>query len=342
MLRIRLSVLALAGLCVVSASRAATLVEDFSTNPQAGGWQEFGDTNLFNWNSTNGTLEVTWDSTHSNSYFYHPLGLQLTRYDDYSIEFDLRLSDIASGVEPGKTGPLQIGIGLLNLAQATSTNFMRGAYGGAPNVAEFDYYTDGFYEDGGVIYPAPASTVPSFIPGTNPHHYAPVFVSVYETELPTNQTVHIRLVYTAVDQTARLSVTTNGVLLSQLPPQVLSDPGNSQVTPTDNFRVDTFSISSFSSNGDDYDSVLAHGTIDNVVVQTALVRVGQIAGAFTAGGAWQAQFFAHTNWLYTLERTSDFKSWTAVSTTLRGTEDLMTLQDTNSLPAQAFYRVRAD
>jgi hypothetical protein len=132
------------------------------------------------------------------------------------------------------------------------------------------------------------------------------------------------------------------VLLSQLPPQVLSDPGNSQVTPTDNFRVDTFSISSFSSNGDDYDSVLAHGTIDNVVVQTALVRVGQIAGAFTAGGAWQAQFFAHTNWLYTLERTSDFKSWTAVSTTLRGTEDLMTLQDTNSLPAQAFYRVRAD
>jgi hypothetical protein len=342
MLRIRLSVLALAGLCVVSASRAATLVEDFSTNPQAGGWQEFGDTNLFNWNSTNGTLEVTWDSTHSNSYFYHPLGLQLTRYDDYSIEFDLRLSDIASGVEPGKTGPLQIGIGLLNLAQATSTNFMRGAYGGAPNVAEFDYYTDGFYEDGGVIYPAPASTVPSFIPGTNPHHYAPVFVSVYETELPTNQTVHIRLVYTAVDQTARLSVTTNGVRISQLPPLVLSDAGNSQFTLTDNFHVDTFSISSFSSNGDDYDSVLAHGTIDNVVVQTALVRVGQIAGAFTAGGAWQAQFFAHTNWLYTLERTSDFKSWTAVSTTLRGTEDLMTLQDTNSLPAQAFYRVRAD
>ncbi len=336
-----MSVLALAGLCAVSASRAATLVEDFSTNPQAGSWQEFGDTNLFSWNSTNGTLEVTWDSTQPNSYFYHPLGLQLTRYDDFSVEFDLRLSDIASGVEPGKTGPLQISLGLLNLAEATSTNFMRGAFGAAPDVAEFDYYTDGFYNYGGVNYPSPASAVPSFIPGTDPTHYSPIFVSDYETELPTNQTVHIRLAYTGVDQTARLTATTNGVPLGQLPPLVLGDSSNSQVIPTDNFHVDTFSISSYSSAGDDFDSVLAHGTVDNLVVQASLVPVGRISGGLTSGGAWQAQFFTHTNWAYTLERTSDFKSWAPVSVTLRGTEDQMTLQDTNSLPAQAFYRVRA-
>ena len=74
---------------------------------------------------------------------------RLTRYDDFSLEFDLRLSDIASGVEPGKTGPLQIGLGLLNLAVATSTNFMRGAWGSAPDVAEFAYYTSGYYDYGG-------------------------------------------------------------------------------------------------------------------------------------------------------------------------------------------------
>jgi hypothetical protein len=335
--------LASVGLFVtLSAARAATLTEDFSANPLQVGWQIFGDTNLFVWNETNRDLEVTWDSTQPNTYFYRPLGVTLTRYDDFTLEFDLRLSDIASGVEPGKTGPLQISLGLLNLAEATSTNFMRGAYGGAPNVAEFDYYTDGFYDYGGLIYPSPASTVSSFIPGTDSYHYAPAFVSVFETELPTDQTVHIRLAYTGADQTALLSVTTNGVLISQLPPLVLSDAGNSQFTPTDNFHVDTFSISSYSSNGDDFDSVLAHGTVDNLVVQASLVRVSRIAGAFTAEGGWRAQFFAHTNWLYTLERTSDFKSWTAVSTTLRGTEDLMTLQDTNSLPARAFYRVRAD
>ena len=145
--------------------RAATITEDFSTDPLQHGWQVFGDTNLFAWNSTNRNLEVTWDSTQPNSYFYHPLGAALTRYDDFSLEFDLRLSDIASGVEPGKTGPLEIGLGFLNLAEATSTNFMRGAYGGAPDVAEFDYYTSGYYDYAGVIYPSPASTVPSFHPG---------------------------------------------------------------------------------------------------------------------------------------------------------------------------------
>ena len=31
---------------------------------------------------------------------------------------------------------------------------MRGAFGGAPDVAEFDYYTVGYYDYGGVIYPA--------------------------------------------------------------------------------------------------------------------------------------------------------------------------------------------
>src|ERR1017187_10525384 len=60
MLRVRLSVLAVASLSVVCASRAATIVEDFSTNPQTNGWQVFGDTNLFYWNSTNQNLEVTW------------------------------------------------------------------------------------------------------------------------------------------------------------------------------------------------------------------------------------------------------------------------------------------
>jgi hypothetical protein len=310
---------------VMSASHAATFTEDFSTNPLQKGWQVFGDTNLFGWNQANQNLEVTWDSTHPNSYFYRPLNVTLTRYDDFTLEFDLRLSDIASGVEPGKTGPLQIGFGLLNLAGATSTNFMRGAYGGAPDVAEFDYYTDGYYEDSGVIYPSPASTVPSFLPGTDPHHYAPVFVSVFETELPTNQTVHIRMAYTGGDQTAVVSATTNGVPLSQLGPLVL-----------------TVSISSYSSAGDPFDSVLAHGTVDNLTVTAQLLPITRLTGSANANGAWVTQFFAHSNWLYTLERTSDFKSWMPVSATLRGTEDIMTLQDTNALPAQAFYRIRTD
>ena len=65
----------------------------------------------------------------TNSYFFHPLGDYVTRNDDFSIAFDLRLNDIASGVEPGKTGPMELGFGLLNFtAAATCTNFMRGGF----------------------------------------------------------------------------------------------------------------------------------------------------------------------------------------------------------------------
>jgi len=342
MLNVRLSVLALAGLSVVCASRAATIVEDFSTNPQTNGWQVFGNTNLFYWNSTNQNLEVTWDSTQPNSYFYRSLNVTLTRYDDFTLEFDLRLSAIASGVEPGKTGPLQIGLGLLNLGAATSTNFMRGAYGGAPDVAEFDYYTSGYYEDAGVIYPAAASTVPSFIPGTDSYHYAPVFVSVFDGELPTNQTVHIRLAYAGSDQTAVLSLTANGVPLSQLPPLVLSDSNNSQFTPTDTFRVDTFSISSYSSAGDPFDSVLAQGTLDNLTVTAQLQPITRLTGGPDTNGFWVVQFFAHSNWLYTLERSADLHSWGQASSATLGSDGFMTLQDTNAPSGMAFYRVHAE
>jgi hypothetical protein len=341
MLRFRLSVLALAGLSVACASGAATIVEDFTANPLTNGWQIFGDTSLFRWNSANQNLEVTWDSTHSNSFFYRPLGLTLTRYDDFTLEFDLRLSSIDSNVEPGKTGPLQISLGLLNLAEATSTNFMRGAYGSAPDVAEFYYYTSGYYDYGGVIYPSPASTVPSFIPGTDSYHYAPVYVSVYETELPINQTVHIRMVYTSSTQSASLAVTTNGVPLSQLAPLVLGDPSNSQFVPTDTFRVDTFSISSYSSVGDPFDSVLARGTVDNLVVTAQLQPITQFTGRLDTNGVWVAQFYAHSNWLYTLERAADVHAWAPASATAAGADGLMTLQDTNAPTTRAFYRVQA-
>ena len=87
--------------------------------------------------------------------------------------------------------------------------------------------------------------------------------------------------------------------------------------------------------------LLAHGVVDNVRVSASLRPIAAITGALT-NGQWQVQFFTHTNFVYTLERTMDFNAWTPVSPTLRGTEGFMSLRDTNALPAEAFYRVRAD
>jgi len=333
--------LALAGLSVVSASRAVTIVEDFSTDPLSKGWQVWGATDLFTWNSAHRNLEVTWDSSRPNSYFYYPLGAQFTRHDDLSLEFDLRLSDIVSGLEQGKTAPLEIGFGFLDFAGATSPDFVRSAWGGAPNVAEFDYYPAGYFDfGGGYIYDIVPTTTPSFISGVNSKHYAPAALDDYEYELPTNQVVHLRFTYNGLSQTATLAVTTNGTPLETLPALVLNSPTNSQFTAADDFRVNMFAISSFSSADDVY-SVLAHGTVSNLVVTASLRPIGQLSGGFDANGFWTTQFFARSNWVYTLERTSDFGSWTNASATLRGTEDTMTLQDTNAPQAQAFYRVRA-
>jgi hypothetical protein len=330
--------LALAGLSVWSVAYATVITENFINNPSLDGWRIFGNTNLFRWDSTNHDLAVTWDSTKTNSYFYQPLNGYLTRNDDFHIEFDLRLTDIASGVEPGKTGPMQLGFGFLNSKIATNASFMRGAFGSAPNVAEFDYYTDGYYFFGDVYYPAPATTTPSFISGVDSYDYAPVNLSVYENELPTNQTVHVTFAYTASNQTAVVVLTTNGVPLGQ-PTNLVLNSANG-FADSDDFQVDMFSISSYSSVGDDYDSVLAHGSVANLAV-TLPPPAQNLTGGFSHG-VWQVQFTDHTNWLYTLQRSTDFVSWADASVTTNGNGTNLILQDPNAPTDKAFYRVRAN
>ena len=109
---------------------------------------------------------------------------------------------------------------------------------------------------------------------------------------------------------------------------------------SDDFLVDTFSISSYSSTGDDFDSVLAHGSVGNVVV-TLPPPAQNLAGGFS-NGVWRVQFTDHTNWLYTLERTADFQSWTNVHAATAGNGTNLFLSDTNPPTDKAFYRVSAE
>ena len=102
--------------------------EDFSIDPALDGWQVFGDTNLFQWDSVNQVLKVTWDSSQPNSYFYHPLGTILGTNDDFSMAFDLVLNDYAIGVNPNQPSTFEMATGLLNYSEATSAGFLRGGY----------------------------------------------------------------------------------------------------------------------------------------------------------------------------------------------------------------------
>src|SRR5882672_10767691 len=101
-------------MAVACSTHAAAISETFSTDPLARGWKIFGDTNLFRWNAMNQNLEVTWDSSHTNSFFRLPLGTIVSSNDDFSISFDLRVRDIAIGASSNKPDTFQIALGFVN------------------------------------------------------------------------------------------------------------------------------------------------------------------------------------------------------------------------------------
>ncbi len=295
----------------VSLAGAGTLTEDFATDPAMRGWQTLGDTNLFHWNSTNQNLEVTWDSSQPNSYFYHPLGATLTAGDDFSLAFDLQLSD----AEVGGYG-FEIAIGLLNFADATGTNFLRGTGANSPNLIEFDYFPDAGF--GPSIDASMADAAGNF-------------QFIYDSLPLANGTLyHVTIQHMTGSPLVSAEVSANGNLYSILPNPYLN-------TNFTDFRLDTVSISSYS-GAESGGSILVHGAVDNLVVALQ-PPAAELAGKFT-GSAWQVQFVSRTNWAYVVERTTDFRSWIPVSATLYGNGGVLSIQDTNAPARSALYRAR--
>ncbi len=327
----KIRLLALAGLFVLSAARggAVTITEDFTANPLQNGWQVSGDTNLFQWDATNQDLAVTWDSSRTNSYLYHPLGTVLTRYDDFHLAFDLRLHDIGlNPADPIKTNSFELAIGFLNLGEATQTNFLRGTGYNSPDLVEFDYFWDSGY--GATAWPTFVDMY-SEINWNGASDYA-IF------PLATDDWYHIDMTYTASNQTLVTTLTnfeqTAGVSITQLVNSYFTD-----------YRVDTVSVSSYSDAGQDptygEGSVLAHGAVGNLTVTVPPPPVQSLAGAFS-DGVWQVQFTAPTNWIYTLQRSTDLASWTNVSPATAGNGTDLVLPDANPPGSDAFYRVSAE
>jgi hypothetical protein len=310
----------------VFTTKAAVISENFSSNPESRNWRKFGNTNLFRWNSTNQNLEVTWDSSQSNSYFHQPLGTILAKSDDFTFTFDLKLSDIAVGVNTNKPYTFPLCIGFQNISNATGANFFRGNGHASPNLAEFAFYPDSGF--GPTLWPSFWSTN-SVLNFSGPSDYTII-------DLPIGVTMHIAMTYTASNKTCATTITTNGVSIGTI--------NNTRLLSFTDFRVDTFAIESYSDAGqnpDDGGSLLAHGTIDNLVITIPPPPVQDLRGAVT-NNQWQVQFTSRTNWNYILERTVDFQNWTNASLLTASTGTNLFLQDTNALATKAFYRVRAN
>jgi len=144
---------------------------------------------------------------------------------------------------------------------------------------------------------------------------------------------HIILTHVAGQPALSGQILTNGQIYTSLP--------NSYPGPITDFRLDTVALISYSAADDAFgDSLLAHGAVANLVVTLPPPPIQNLSGAFT-NGIWQVQFLSRAGWLYALDRTADFQSWTTISPTTAGNATNLFLQDTNRPADKAFYRVRA-
>lgn len=320
---VKLRFLILSGVAAASIGGAAVFTEDFSANPLKNGWNIFGDTNLFQWDATNQNLAVTWDSSQTNSYFYRPLGTILARSDDFGISFDLQLADIAIGVNPAKTNTFELAVGFINFNSTTNASLQRGtgvSPNGARNTFEFDYFPDSGHG---------ATISPTIISSNN--QFATSFA--FPFTLDPSALFHVTMNYTASNKTLLASVTRNGVAFASAPNVVLGSTFK-------DFRLDQLAVINWTDAGAD-GSLLAHGTVDNFIVTLPPPPVQNLTGTFS-NNVWQAQFISQSNWLYTLERTTDLISWTDVPPAMNGNGTNLFLADTNVISNQLFYRVRAD
>lgn len=314
-------------------SRGTTFVQNFAHDPTLDGWQSFGNTNLFQWDATYQVLNVTWDSAQPNSYFHHPLGATMTSTNTFLFAFDFQLDDIMSGVSPEYPQSFQLAIGLLNFSESTNENFIIGTGYQAPDVVEFDYFP------GFDIYYSSVTT-----PIISSENYFANVGFTFPFALVSGAHYHAEMIYTPENQTLHTTISSNGVVIGPIRDTTLY-PGFGD------FRVDTFSVSSYSQSGQDTSvhtnldgstiiyagSLLAHGRVSKLGFSDALPVT-----ELTSASRGSIQFNSTTNWLYTLERTIDFQTWTAVSSPVPGAWPAMTLVDSNPPLSQACYRVKAE
>jgi hypothetical protein len=315
-------------LCLAAAgapAAAAVWSEDFASDPSARGWRVFGDSSLFQWSPAAQGLDVTWDSSRPNSFFHRPLGDILTRRDDFTLEFDLRLQSIEGGFRPEKASTFQIAVGLVRLAAVTNTSFVRATVPGTANVVEFDYFPPA----GGID-----ATVSPVLVSSN-HQFLPAFA--FPLELSTGSWFRVVMRYAASNQTLVTTLQRDGQPFGLVPDIRVS------ASFTD-FRVDTLAVCSYSDAGDPEGSVRARGVVDNLRVTTPPSPVRALA-AVSGEAHCGVRFLGRTNWSYTLLRSPDLQSWSVAQQLPLAGATNVSLSDPLPLPAageRRFYRVLAE
>jgi hypothetical protein len=282
-------------------SRGRELFEDFASAPGARGWNVYGEAELFNWDGEGEALQVTWDSSKTNSYFYYNLPFYLTRKDSFGVELNLTLGDIQHGTTPGKPYTFQLAFGFLNTTNAFDPEFFRGSgvnsLHGARNVLEFDYFPDSGFG---------ATVAPTIATEKNQIYFS----DNHPLEVTTGDEFHISLNYDSISQTLRTTMTKNG--------EPFGMPPNNAIAPlvfpniTSDMVLNAFALSSYSDAGQSppqfSGSILAHGTIDNIRI-TWPDPPSLLLEVINLGLEISIQFEGQSGWIYSLYETVNFQEW---------------------------------
>lgn len=315
-------------------TEAETFQEDFANDPLARGWHSQGNASLFHWDAGAQALDVTWDSSQPNSYFHWPLPRTLTGADDFSVEFDLRINELAVGVDPEKPDTFPLSVGFLNLQNAINPAFERGsgvnsAHGGR-SIVEFVYFPDSGLG---------ATLAPTVISANNQFAYSHNF----PLELTAGDLFRVTMTYVAETRTLKTRVAKNGQPFG-IPPDGTIKDAVLGARFTD-FGVDTLAVCNYNDGGQSppqfSGSLAGTGVIDNIRLTFPGMPEVKL-GIRLAPGGLELGFDTRVGARYTVEMSADLRQWSGMSQPILGDGSAAVVTAPLASPGQAFYRVRIE
>jgi hypothetical protein len=302
-IRFLITVLALATL---GASTAQVTPKRFGGSFDS--WAAAGNTNLFT--PVNEGIRVDWDSSQTNSYYYLPLGLTLTRADDFELSFVMRLEALQLGTTPGKEDTFEIGAGLLNLTNALNPEFFRGAginaQHGPRNLVELDYFpASGFIS---------ATVAPTIATANNQI----LFSDNHPVELELGTYYKVVMSFTATNQTLRSQLLKGDANFTFLDPFSLK----SLILSSNygDFAVDTLALINYNDEGQIppqfAGSLRGSGNFWDVEV---IVHNRPAMEIREKGGEIRITFETSIGWSYQLESQTEDGAWNAAGAPILGT-----------------------
>ena len=315
--------------------RYVSFVEDFSLDPVSeGSWKIHGDPSLFQYNEAEGRLDITWDSSEDNSFFYHPLNQTLNKDQSFSLSFTLQVDQLEIGVDPEKKSTFPIALGLMKLEEGLRSNYFRGSgiheeYG-PRGLVEWSYHADSGF----------GATVSSgFVSMDNQWSMQ----NTFPLELTMGAVYEIALHYDAQEQSLTTLMTEDGLSYGPIQNISLDEFYGAPLDGFTDLNVDSIVIASYSDGGqaspEFAGSVLANGWVDNMKLSVGgshaevEIRLGDVPT--------EVMFDAKKNTSYWLEKTTDFKNWETRGFLFSESNAQQSIKDLGSRDAIGFYRVRA-